>query len=65
MLTATEVAAYLRVHVITIYRMADRGELPALRVGRRWRFKRDQIERWLREHSTGNSGSAPARGSRR
>ena len=65
MLTASEVAVYLRVHVITIYRMADRGDLPALRVGRRWRFRRDHIERWLREQSTGNSDGAPARGPRR
>jgi excisionase family DNA binding protein len=34
MLTAAEVATYLRLHVMTIYRMAHRRELPAVRVGR-------------------------------
>jgi excisionase family DNA binding protein len=51
MLTAAEVASYLRLHVMTIYRMAQGGELPALRIGWQWRFQRDQIDRWLREHS--------------
>ncbi len=54
-LTVQEVAAYLRLHTVTVYRMAQNGALPAFRVGRRWRFKRDQIEQWVAEHQTTNS----------
>ncbi len=54
-LTVREVAAYLRLHAVTVYRMAQSGDLPAFRVGRGWRFKRDQIEEWLANHQTANS----------
>lgn len=49
-LTVREVAAYLRLHAITVYRMAQAGDLPTFRIGRNWRFKRDQIEQWLENH---------------
>ncbi|MGH2372166.1 MAG: helix-turn-helix domain-containing protein [bacterium] len=57
-LTVQEVAAYLRLHAVTVYRMAQNGELPAFRVGRRWRFRRDQIEQWVAGHQTANSMDA-------
>lgn len=59
-MTVEEVAQYLRVHVMTVYRMVYRGELRAARVGRGWRFKRSEIEQWLTENWTGNS-QQPAR----
>jgi excisionase family DNA binding protein len=46
-MTVDEVASYLRVHAMTVYRLIGRGDLPAMRVGRGWRFRRDQIDRWL------------------
>lgn len=55
MLTVREVAAYLRLHVVTVYRMAQHGALPAFRVGRGWRFKRDQIEQWLLDRQTNDA----------
>ena len=69
-LTVQEVARYLRVHTMTVYRMIQRGDLPGVRVGRGWRFKRDQIDRWLAEHETNSHPTtrSPARrraGSRR
>lgn len=42
-----EVAAYLRVATATVYRLAQRGEIPAARVGRVWRFQKQLIDRWL------------------
>jgi excisionase family DNA binding protein len=45
-ITARELAAYLRVHPSTIYRLLHRGKLPAFRVGSDWRFSREAIERW-------------------
>ena len=46
MMTVREVAGYLRVHEMTIYRMARRGEIPAYKLGSRWRFNRHRIEEW-------------------
>ncbi len=45
-LTVREVAAYLRVHSSTIYRLLKKGELPAFRIGSDWRFMADQIDQW-------------------
>ncbi|MGH2403180.1 MAG: helix-turn-helix domain-containing protein [bacterium] len=61
-LTVQEVAAYLRLHAVTVYRMAQNGDLPAFRVGRRWRFKRDQIEQWLADRQASNAVSSPPDG---
>lgn len=65
MLTAAEVAAYLRLHVMTIYRMAQRRDLPAVRVGRQWRFPRDRIDRWLQDQGGKYPMNPQARESRR
>jgi excisionase family DNA binding protein len=48
-LTAQEVANFLRILPSTIYRLAKRGDLPALRVGvgGDWRFSRASFEEWL------------------
>lgn len=46
-MTVQELARYLRVHAMTVYRMIQRGDLPAARVGRGWRFRKDQVDRWL------------------
>ena len=53
-MTVREVAEYLRMHEMTIYRMARHGEIPAYKVGNRWRFNRGRIEEWLGEHEVGN-----------
>ena len=46
-LTARDVAGLLRIPVSTVYDLARRGVLPAHRVGRAWRFLRQEIEDWL------------------
>lgn len=47
MLTAKEMQALLEVDRSTVYRMAEDGRLPAIKVGRQWRFPEDKIENWL------------------
>ena len=47
-MTAQEVAEYLGLAVETIYRKARAGEIPATRIGRRWRFLREGLEAWAR-----------------
>jgi excisionase family DNA binding protein len=46
-LTTEEVLAYLQVNLRTVYRLIDAGKLPAVRVGRQWRFRRRDIDAWL------------------
>jgi excisionase family DNA binding protein len=53
-LTAAEVAEYLRLGVATIYRMARQGEIPAVRVGRSWRFSRGLLAAWIDEQMAAN-----------
>jgi excisionase family DNA binding protein len=47
MLNAKEMQLLLEVDRSTIYRMAEAGRLPAIKVGRQWRFPRDRVEQWL------------------
>jgi excisionase family DNA binding protein len=46
-MTIKEVAEYLRVPVSSLYKLAQQGKIPASRVGRRWRFRREIIDRWI------------------
>ena len=50
LLTAREAADFLRVHVITIRRMARRNDLPTYRVGQQWRFPEDGLIDWAKTH---------------
>jgi excisionase family DNA binding protein len=46
-LTTEEVLTYLKVTPRTIYRLIRTGELPAVRIGRQWRFRRGDLDDWL------------------
>lgn len=46
-ITVNEVAEYLRMNPMTIYRLAQQGKIPASKVLGCWRFKRREIEAWL------------------
>lgn len=49
LLTTEQLAEYLRVDKFTIYRLVTRRKIPAFKIGKQWRFKRDMIEAWLRK----------------
>ena len=53
--TAKEMAAYLQVKPVTVYKMANEGRVPAFRVAKSWRFHRPTVEAWLSERSRFNS----------
>ena len=56
-LTAKEVADYLRCHISTVYRLAKTGKLPGFRLGADWRFREDALQNWLDvELKSGNNG---------
>ncbi len=44
-----KVAKYLGVSKKTVYRLIDRDEIPAVKVGKQWRFNRKEVEAWLRK----------------
>lgn len=46
-MTTEEVLAYLHVTQRTIYRLIQAGRIPAVRVGRQWRFRKQDVDRWL------------------
>lgn len=48
-LTVKEVAKYLKLAEKTAYRLAADGKLPGFKVGGSWRFKREDIEKWIDE----------------
>lgn len=51
-LTMGEVLGYLRVTPGTIYRLIKTGDLPAVRIGRRWRFRQSDLDAWLSRRQT-------------
>jgi excisionase family DNA binding protein len=57
-LTTEEVLDYLQVNLRTVYRLIKAGKIPAVRVGRQWRFRKRDIDAWL--ESQRPRGSRPA-----
>jgi len=51
LMTASELAKYLKVEVRTVYRYLKDADLPAIRMGGRWRFRKEDIDRWLVERA--------------
>ena len=46
-MTTNEIAEYLKLHPITIIKYAKEGKIPAIRVGKVWRFDKEAIDRWI------------------
>jgi len=62
-LTTEEVLDYLQVNLRTVYRLIKAGKIPAVRVGRQWRFRKRDIDAWLESQrprtTRGNTTAAP------
>src|SRR3954465_3619634 len=64
-LTTEEVLEYLQVNLRTVYRLIKAGKIPAVRVGRQWRFRKRDIDAWLDSQrprgaaGRGAAGAAP------
>ncbi len=52
-LTLEEVAHYLRLKPQTIYKWAQEKRIPAVKLGKEWRFRRSVIDRWLDDQMLG------------
>jgi len=59
-LTTEEVLEYLQVNLRTVYRLIKAGKIPAVRVGRQWRFRKSDIDAWLdSQHSRPSTPLVP------
>ena len=47
-LTTKELAAYLKLTEVTIYKYANEGKIPGFKIGSRWRFDKDKIDNLLK-----------------
>ncbi|MGD9031708.1 MAG: helix-turn-helix domain-containing protein [Desulfobacteraceae bacterium] len=47
-LTTRELAEYLNVHQFTICKYAAKGLIPAIRIGKVWRFDKEALDAWIR-----------------
>ena len=56
-LTVEEVAKYLRVSDRTVYDWAQKGEIPAGKIGTVWRFKKSEVENWVNERLSSSSNT--------
>jgi len=48
--TIEDLADYLKISKSTLYKLAQNGVLPGIKVGRHWRFHRDAVDEWLKRH---------------
>lgn len=61
LMTVEEVAEYLRVSPKTVYDWAQKGQIPAGKIGNTWRFRRKDVEEWVaRRLGSGRGGFIPA-----
>lgn len=49
-ITIEEVAKYLQVSKDLIYRLAQKGKIPASKLGNLWRFKKEEIDEWMKNN---------------
>ncbi|HXV49454.1 MAG TPA: helix-turn-helix domain-containing protein [Candidatus Binatia bacterium] len=54
-MTPSEVAALLKIHLKTVYKLAERGVIPGNRIGRSWRFSRGDVLELVSSKSMGFS----------
>lgn len=52
-MTVEEVAEFLKLSKITIYKLVKKGQLPGFRVGNSWRFRKDKILEIISKQSAG------------
>ncbi len=53
LLTARQVAEILQWNPFTIVKKAEKGNLPGFKLGREWRFRQEDIVRWIEEQRNG------------
>ena len=49
-MTIEEVAKYLKLKPQTIYTWSQNGKIPAVKLGKEWRFRKSVIDKWFDQH---------------
>jgi len=57
LLTLREVSEKLQISENTHYKLARKGEIPGIKIGNQWRFKVQDIEKWLEEQKMKKKGN--------
>jgi excisionase family DNA binding protein len=57
-MSVSEIAEYLGVAAITIYRWLEKGQIPAHRIGKQWRFNQDSVDSWVESGNAAISSEA-------
>ncbi len=58
--SVSEGVEHLGVARDTVYRWSEAKAVPAYRVGQHWKFKLDEVDRWVREGGAGDDGVSEA-----
>ena len=61
-MTVREVAKYLKMKPVTIYKHAQEGKIPAFKVGATWRFKKNTIDSWIAEQEKEGNNRVRSKG---
>ncbi len=56
-MTVKELAEYLKIAEKTAYRFASEGKVPCFKVGSAWRFKKSEVDGWIKQQSEGRISS--------
>ena len=49
LLTISEVAEFLQMNSMTVYSWVKDGKIPAFKIGKVWRFRKTEIDKWLKK----------------
>jgi len=57
LMTTKEAAEYLKLNYMTVYKLSQRGRIPASKIGGNWRFRKDLLDDWLAKQATVIAGN--------
>lgn len=57
LLTLDKIASFLAVSRDTVYRMAQKGKIPAVKIGNQWRFAQSEVTAWLKANKNTNKST--------
>lgn len=64
-MTLREASQYLGISPDTLYKYLGEDKIPAFKLGNRWRFKKDLLDRWMESKSERGTGTRPSVSGRR
>ena len=54
-MTLQQVAEYLKFSKDKVYQMANAGKIPAIKIGKQWRFDKNDLNKWIDKHKNDES----------